>query len=177
MPTVADVEQAIRQTADHVYRLYSGEGFHLAKHLLLRPKESGDRVLSIPISDIDTERDPYSQRLSVIFQSGYGRDFAPLDPLTAAREEVPPHQFRDREFRRHAEPIIRQAGPAHLLPRIYWVDRQLPGTANDPASFDQFETRNFDWLEAIPILGAATPAAVSNARSNLVQSINGIANG
>lgn len=174
LPSVAAGEDAVDAAVAHVYENYSVEGMHMVEHLLLRPRESGDPVLSIPISKEDKERDPYSHRFSIVLPSGLSRDFTD-DPLEATRNEVRPHRFRDREFRRHAERMIRQACPAHLLPKIYWVDQQAPGTANDPASFNRFEVRYFAWLESILIPG--TPALdVRNARSNLVESLNAIVN-
>ena len=72
--------------------------------------------------------------------------------------------------------MVQQACPAHLLLSIYWVDRQIPGTPDAPASFEQFETRYFQWLESLLIPGAA-PATVTSARAALIQSLNGIAHG
>jgi hypothetical protein len=71
--------------------------------------------------------------------------------------------------------MIQQACPAHLLPSIYWVDRQIPeqGTPDAPASFEQFEARYFAWLKSLLIPGIA-PA---DARAALIQSLNGIVDG
>ena len=68
------------------------------------------------------ERDPYSQRISFVFPSGYARDFS-LPRDTAPTTPVTPDRFRDPEFRRHAERVIQQACPAHLMPTMYWVDQ------------------------------------------------------
>ena len=103
LPSEAEAQAAINKTIGHLYSLYSAEGFHTVEHLLLRPRYEGDAFLQLPSDRPESvwERDPYSQRLSLIFPSGYGRDFSPdaSDPET--KHEVPPHRFRDPEFRRH----------------------------------------------------------------------------
>jgi hypothetical protein len=164
---------AIRQTVAHVYDHYSAEGLHMVEHVLLRPRAAGESVLSIPIDETDKIRDPYSHRVSIVLPSGYSRDFSE-DPLAAVRNDVAPHRFRDREFRRHAARMIRQACPAHLLPGIYWVDRQAAGTPDDPGSFDQFELRYFAWLDTILIPGVP-PIDRKNARAELIEALNAIA--
>jgi hypothetical protein len=89
--------------------------------------------------------------------------------------EVSPHRFRDEEFRRHFEGMVRRACPAHLLPTIYWVDREAPGTAPGDASYETFERSYFEWLETVLIPGE-TPAAVDDARNELVEALNEVAN-
>jgi hypothetical protein len=173
VPSPQDAERAMAVTIDHLYLLYSAEGFHVVEHVLLRPRQNGDPFLSLPMHSTARERDPYSQRLSLIFPSGYARNFS---DNTVPRMPVTPHRFRDLEFRRHAERMVQQACPAHLFPSIYWVDRQIPGTPDAPASFEQFEARYFQWLESLLIPGAAL-ATVTSARAALIQSLNGIAHG
>jgi hypothetical protein len=173
LPSPQEAAQAMWDTIDHLYRLYSAEGCHMVEHVLLRPRQNGDSFLSLPTNGTARERNPYSQRLSLIFPSGYARNFS---DTTVPSIPVTPHRFRDLEFRRHAERMVQQACPAHLLPSIYWVDRQIPGTPDAPASFEQFEARYFQWLESLLILGAV-PATVTSARAALIQSLNGIAHG
>ncbi|ETX04011.1 MAG: hypothetical protein ETSY2_31290 [Candidatus Entotheonella gemina] len=164
----------MHETIDLLYQLYSAEGFHLVEHLLLRPQQNGDPFLApLFVNETEREQDPYSQRLSLIFPSGYARDFS-RPPNTAIRTPVTPDRFRDVEFRRHAELMVQQACPAHLLPRIYWVDQQAPETPDSPASFDHFENAYFNWLPSILIPGGA-PAVVRSARAALIQSLNAIA--
>ena len=174
LPTRSAAEAALAAAIDVLYRTHSAEGFYLIEHLLLRPREAGDPFLSLPIGDTARERDPYSQRLSFVFPSGFARDFS-LPGDTAPRSPVTPHRFRDPEFRRHAERIIRQACPAHLMPTIYWVDRRASGTAASPASFEAWEQRYFDWLDSV-LIPAAPAAASDAARTALIQALNAIAN-
>ena len=99
----------------------------------------------------------------------FGHDTAPTTPVT-------PDRFRDPEFRHHAERVIQQACPAHLMPTVYWVDRttsrQLRASA---ASFDTFEQRYFAWLDTVLIPGAPA-ATVDAARAAMVEALNAIAN-
>jgi hypothetical protein len=173
LPSRGDAERALAATIDLLYRSYSAEGFFLVEHLLLRPRQAGQPFLSLPVGGA-RERDPYSQRLSIVFPSGYARNHS-LDRKTAPTTPVAPHRFRDPEFRRHAERVIQQACPAHLMPTIHWVDRMAPATPISAASFDVWEQRYFDWLETAIIPGAPA-ATVDAARTALVQSLNAIAN-
>lgn len=165
-------EQGIAETVDHLYRFYSAEGFHLVEHLLLRPRQEEDAFLSLPDDPAGWVQDPYSQRLSLVFPSGYARDFS--ETGKQGRVEVTPHRFRDLEFRRHAERMVQQACPAHLWPAVYWVDRQAPGSPDSEASFDRFEERYFDWLYTVLIPGAPA-GTIRDARNRLVESLNAIA--
>lgn len=170
-----EAEQRIAETVDRLYRDYSVEGFYLIEHLLLRPRQAGESFLSLPVGATGRERDPYSQRLSLVFPSGYARDFS-LPRDTAPTTPATPHRFRDPEFRRHAERMVQQSCPAHLLPAIYWVDRQTPGSPDSPASFDRFEERYFAWLDTVLIPGASA-VTITTARNAMVEALNAIANG
>lgn len=174
LPSRADAEQALAATVDHLYRTYSAEGLFLIEHLLLRPRLPGQPFLSLPLSNAARERDPYSQRISVILPSGYARDFA-LPHQSAPVTPATPDRFRDLEFRRHAERMIQQACPAHLMPTIYWVDRQATGSFPSTASFDAFEQRYFEWLDTVLIAGAPI-ATIDSARTALVEALNAVAN-
>jgi hypothetical protein len=145
----------------------------LIEHLLLRPRQAGDAFLSLPAGEGGRERDPYSQRLTLVFPSGRARDFAspPGAPLLPAA----PHRFRDPEFRRHAQRVVRQACPAHLLPTIHWIDRDL-AAAPSPASFEGFEARYFTWLATVLVPGGQ-PALVRAARNELIGSLNALGQG
>lgn len=180
--SLADARAALAATVDHLYRTYGAETFYLVEHLLLRPRRNGDPFLSLPVSlplpvpvgATQRERDPYSQRISLVFPSGLARDYA-LPHATAATTQTTPDRFRDTEFRRHVVGMVQRACPAHLLPTLFWVDRQAPGSLDSPASFDTFEARYFTWLDTVLIPGA-TPAAGEAARNALLESLNAIAN-
>jgi hypothetical protein len=170
-----EVEQRIAEIVAHLYPNYSAEGFHLVEHLLFRPRQVGNAFLSLPIDADRRERDPYSQRISIIFPSGYARDFS-VPRASTPTTQVAPDRFRDPEFRRHAERMVQQSCPAHLLATVYWVDQQTPGSPNSPASFDHFEDRYFSWLDTLLIPGASA-ATLDKTRMDLVESLNAIANG
>lgn len=170
--TRAAAEAVLNATVEHLHRYYGAETLYLVEHLLLRPRRAGDPFLSLPDVGAARERDPYSQRVSLVFPSGYARDFSgPLE--TATMIETAPDRFRDLEFRRHVEGIVQRVCPAHLLPRIFWVDRESTATAS-PASFDTFESRYFAWLDTV-LMPGAVPAAVDGARIALLESLNAIA--
>lgn len=154
-----------------LYRQYGAETLYLLEHVLLRPRTSADTFLSLPAGEA-RERDPYSHRLSLVLPSGFARNFA-LDPATASRVPVTPDRFRSAEFRRHMEGMILRCCPAHLLVKVYWVDRESPAGAAT-SSFDTFETRYHAWLDTVLIPGAP-PAAVSAARNAVVEALNAIA--
>lgn len=176
-PPVATTElaqQAIQQIVAHLRDLFSMEGFHLVEHILLRPQDNTDPFLAIPIGKNVQAGDPYSHRISLVFPSGYARDFS-LPVENASRQAVRPHRFRDKEARKYIKRVVEHHCPAHILPKLYWVDQQLPGTADDPGSFNSFEERYFDWLKGILTPGTAQ-STLSNARSELIESLNIIAN-
>lgn len=189
VPSEAIALGRVQQTLDHLYTFYSAEGFHTVEHLLLRPQveaepDPGEVLLTPDASATGGESDPYSHRLSLVFPSGYGRDFTAGASDSLTRPLTPPHRFRDREFRRHVEHTVQQACPAHLRPSLYWVDRQYPEVTAGwppltpdslgPVSFDQFEAIYFDWLttQLIPGTEAAT---MVQARRQLVLALNVLA--
>lgn len=154
--TEAERDAALDHILDLLQDKFSDEGLFLIEHLLLRPeqesllpkKEDGratsDRVLPVenlraseliqPVVDpalflpICTGGDcsnvkyidPYSCRISIILPAW-------------------PERFADIDFRRFAEKTIRQETPAHILPKICWVDRA------QMAGFEKVYKR---WLQA-----------------------------
>ena len=157
-------------------RIASSAGYIIADYFLELPSEQ---------SKTGWDQDPYSQQLSFIFPSGYGRDFLTEASEPVVQRDVPPHRFRDREFRRHVERVVQQSCPAHLQPHIYWVDRQdpqpvqpitfaplIPETATD-ISFDQFESIYFTWLNTQLIPGISTNEQVI-ARNQMILAMNAL---
>jgi uncharacterized protein len=100
----------------------AGEGLFLIENILLRPS-AGEVFLPIcpdPSCEECFDDDPYSYRLQII--------------LPAYSE-----RFKDMEFRRFVEETIRLEVPAHLLPKICWVDVE---------TMKQVESKYKAWLEA-----------------------------
>ena len=104
--TVDALETAISELIAHLRTHYSGEGLYVIEHLLLLPEQAGDPFMDICIdaacSDC-ADLDPYSDRLTIVLPAYTGR-------------------FRDMDFRRFVEETLRQETPAHILPRICWVN-------------------------------------------------------
>jgi hypothetical protein len=99
------------------------EGMYLIEMILLRPKETTDPFVPIcadPNCTVCVEDDPYSYRIHIILPA-YG------------------DRFKNMDFRRYAEEVIRAETPAHILPRICWI------SSNDMA---MLETAFKAWLEA-----------------------------
>ena len=133
--TPAARDSAINYLINLLHERYSDEGFFLIEHLLLRlPNASRDALVAadtdpapylLPVCgapDCSDSRylDPYSHRLSVVLPA-WGRRFSEID------------------FRRFAEETIRRETPAHLVPRICWVNRQ---------QMHAFEQALNPWLQA-----------------------------
>lgn len=115
------MELAIAGLIAHLRNYYSGEGMYVIEHLLLMPEQDGDPFMDICIDPGCTDcadLDPYSDRITIVLPAYTGR-------------------FRDFEFRRFVEETLRQETPAHILPRICWVN------SDDMAEIEQAWR---DWL-------------------------------
>ena len=163
-PSAEAAQAAIIQIQQLLYRYYSNEGFYIVEHLLLYPVATSDIPLTIP--DTPTSclpvsatgipysfpDDQYSFILTIVFPSGYARDFSDTS-ITPLKKQTQPDRFRDPEFRQYAEETIRRFCPAHILPIILWTDTALAGTPlmNGPKPypcFDNFESAYRAWLSA-----------------------------
>lgn len=137
--TRAAAQDEITRLATYLRDHYSGEGLYVVENLLLRPAlhrdeggmfvfdhdpaqpDSDDPLLPICLDASCTDcsdADPYSWRLQIVLPAYAGR-------------------FQTMEFRHFVERTIRAEVPAHLLPKICWVD------ADDMA---RFERAYRDWL-------------------------------
>lgn len=115
------MELAIASLIDHLRNYYSGEGLYVIEHLLLMPEQDGDPFMDICIDSGCTDcadLDPYSDRITIVLPAFTGR-------------------FRDFDFRNFVEETLRQETPAHILPRICWVN------SDDMA---EIEKAYRDWL-------------------------------
>jgi len=119
------------------------EGMHLIEHILLRPRAPGEALMQVCLDgdcDFCGEEDPYSFRVSVVLPYW-------------------PERFRNLHFRRFAERVIREECPAHIHPRICWVDNA------DMAALDAAHRA---WREAL----AAWPrddAVLAQAATDLIE--------
>ncbi len=97
---------AIDWLRSHLRKTYSGEGLYLIENLLLRPSENTDPFLPIcvdPTCSDCSDDDPYSYRLHIVLPAYAGR-------------------FQNMDFRRFVEETIRFETPAHILPKICWIN-------------------------------------------------------
>ncbi|MFZ2266871.1 MAG: hypothetical protein WAV95_04755 [Azonexus sp.] len=104
--TVDAMELAIAALIAHLRNYYSGEGMYVIEHLLLLAEPVAAPFMDICVDPacLDcAELDPYSNRISIVLPAYSGR-------------------FRDMDFRRFVEETLRQETPAHILPRICWVN-------------------------------------------------------
>lgn len=107
--TEDEMEAAISLLIAHLREYYSGEGMYLIESILLLPEEEDDPFLDIctdpSCTDCsqDQDNDPYSYRLNFILPAYAGR-------------------FQNMDFRRFVEETIRQETPAHILPKVCWID-------------------------------------------------------
>ncbi len=103
-------DNAIDELIEYLWENYSDEGMFVVENLLLRPdlpEHPADpflRVVPDPARADGAAEDPYSYRLHIIL------------PAYSSR-------FSNMEFRRFAEEVIREETPAHILPKICWIDR------------------------------------------------------
>ena len=118
----SEMEAAIVDTIHYLRINYSDEGLYVIENILLRPESDGDPFLPVCVDQNCqdcTDLDPYSYRLHIILPA-YGERFA------------------NQDFRRFAEQLIRAETPAHILPKICWIDK------DDMAVL---EKAYHDWLE------------------------------
>lgn len=124
-------------------------GFHLLEHLLLWPQDDTMELLDIHLNTdnepLGSITDPYSFQLTIFLPAG-----AP--------------GFRDINIRQLIEETIYTELPAHLLPRILWLE--MP-------EFHQLETAYRNWID-LWVLPDPVPADLQLAQNILVQSLNAV---
>jgi hypothetical protein len=123
----AALRDGIEDVIEYLQEHFGEEGLYVIENILLRPPPGSSDDLFMPIcSDPNctdcADDDPYSYRLHVILPAFAGR-------------------FSDMEFRRFAERVIRAETPAHILPKICWID---------PADMARVDGTYRRWLEARP---------------------------
>lgn len=114
-------ETAITELVGYLQENYSGEGMYLIENILLRPGAADDPFLPICVDPNCTDcadDDPYSYRLHFVLPAYAGR-------------------FQNMDFRRFVEETIRLETPAHILPKICWVDTE---------QMAKFEQVYRDWI-------------------------------
>ncbi|MEO0583754.1 MAG: hypothetical protein AAF135_16130, partial [Bacteroidota bacterium] len=147
-----------------------GEGLHVIEHLLLRPKnrDLGDALLSPKVGN-DVYPDPYSFIVTIVFPSGFERDFATANSVPTPLVEASRFQFEN--FRIHTQQLIRRELPAHVLFHLLWLDRDTDLVGPDPLSLNQFENNLQAFLEAVAD-EAVSPNDEVLARTALIDTLN-----
>ena len=100
------LEAVIVEQVSYLREQHNCEGMYLIENILLRPQNDDSAFLPICIDPKCTDcadDDPYSYRLNFILPAYAGR-------------------FQNMDFRCFVEETIRLETPAHILPRICWVD-------------------------------------------------------
>lgn len=145
--TEAERDAAIDYLIDFLHQKYSNEGFFVVEHLLLRPRKAGDVFLPVCMErDCGNleDADPYSCRMSIIL------------PAWSRR-------FANFEFRQFVEKTLRLETPAHIQPRICWVDQ---------VQMSVFEKAYRKWLELHADGGVS--AEHDQALADLVTALSGL---
>ncbi|MEX2512678.1 MAG: hypothetical protein WD398_07225 [Cyclobacteriaceae bacterium] len=166
------------------------EGFYIIEHILLYPVTTGDTALIFPDSSssclpisssgipYSLPDDQYSFIMTVVFPSGYSRDFSDTS-ITPLKQETQPDRFRDPEFRHYAEQTIRKFCPAHILPLVVWIDTAINGTdlvnslSQPYPCFDNLESIYTAWLSGF-FTDEVDPSVIAPVRNNLVGVLNSI---
>ncbi|QJW89140.1 hypothetical protein HNV11_06910 [Spirosoma taeanense] len=156
----AEANAFINSTATFLYDTYSTEGCYLIEHVLLRPTRPGDNTLKGP--------DPYSHQLTLVFPSGFERDFA--NPADSPKPSLP-YRYQAKDFRNYVEAVIEQECPAHLIPTVFWLDLNTNSAAANAVSFQAIEAQYLSWLGHFTGGTLATQPG-RNARAGLIDLLN-----
>lgn len=123
------------------------EGFYIVEHILLRPRANTEsNLLPVVFDTYDNviQLDSYSFHLSIIFPSGYQRNFTTSDTRTNHGSI----RLRTPNFRAFLRKIIQEELPAHIMPHVYFLDVNTGASIIDEPSLNDFETAYHDWLTA-----------------------------
>ncbi len=128
-----DARAFIQSTSAFLYDTYSYEGLYLIEHILLRPNK-------LP----DSQPDMYSFQITLVFPSGFERDFGIAgDPPKPSL----PHRFRHKDFRNYVEAVIQQECAAHVVATVFWLDTNTnPAAEPNPLSFNTIEALYQAWM-------------------------------
>jgi hypothetical protein len=168
--SVEEAELEIQEVIDFIGFAYIGEGFHLIEHHLLRPVIKGvsditSHLLLPVIFNNDKKtifKDPYSFQITIIIPSGYERDFSVIN--SPPIEITGMDRFRDSDFRRLMERVIRNESPAHALLQLFWIDADTSSLLADTPSLNNFERVYKVWLEVLADPGSTEIVKLSSQR-------------
>lgn len=118
--SMEEAEEAVDYVIEFLHQQYSDEGMFLIEHLLLF-SDTQPHYLPICVDSNCTtceELDPYSFRISIVLPA-YTKRFLNMD------------------FRNYVERVIREETPAHIFPKICWIDQ---------VQMQEFERKYRAWL-------------------------------
>ncbi|MCY1718975.1 hypothetical protein OU798_01390 [Prolixibacteraceae bacterium Z1-6] len=126
--TSEELKSAILEMIRFFTHDFIEEGMFIVEHILLRPDVTSDKGLQEQFMPVCTDQctscdpiDPYSYRVTVV-----------LPGWT--------HRFRNMDFRKFMEELIRKELPAHVLARICWIgerDKLVPDDQNEMKLFEK----------------------------------------
>lgn len=103
--TFREVRSAIRKCVDYLNINYSDEGMYIIEQSLLLPESDDEPSLPVCIDEGCQQcADPYSYQIHIVLP-GFGKRFGNMD------------------FRRYCEGLIRSEVPAHIMPKVCWIDK------------------------------------------------------
>jgi uncharacterized protein len=145
--TPEEREAAITKLIECITDEPSDEGMFVVENILIRPRTKNEAFLPVCQAPDCTEcerGDPYSFRINVILPA-----FAP--------------RFLNMDFRRFVEKTIRLETPAHVFPKVCWIDRD---------QMAEFEVFYRQWLEDI----SSGSRAVAESQKNLIDVLSRLRN-
>ncbi|MEL6131945.1 MAG: hypothetical protein AAFR59_01135 [Bacteroidota bacterium] len=162
-----------------------GSGMFIVEHILLRPDTDSEAPAQTDLVVVEEDptlpvSDPYSMRVSIVLPSGFENEVLTLSeidqrildeialPEPADRE---PAEFRAPIFRQLITRMIAEEVPAHIIPHIFWLDKNTVADTSDTPSLGNFETQLQAWLEA-KADPTSTALALATARNGLVTVLN-----
>ncbi|MDX8339931.1 hypothetical protein SLH46_12095 [Draconibacterium sp. IB214405] len=126
--TAEEVKAAILEMIEFFTTDFIEEGMFIVEHILLRPDVTSANGLQAQFIPVCTNQctscepvDPYSYRVTVV-----------LPGWT--------HRFRNMDFRKFMEELIRKELPAHVLARICWIGERaqlVPDGENEMILFEE----------------------------------------
>ena len=121
---------------DLLNQICHAEGMHMIEHILLRPRVEEDSLMTVRHHQVDVAT-------ASTYDESSDNEIFVTDPYSFRMTLVLPawsYRFRNLQFRRFAEDLIRLEAPAHVYPNIYWISF---------AQMQRFEPVYLNWLKEL----------------------------
>ncbi|MEL7192566.1 MAG: hypothetical protein AAFO96_09010 [Bacteroidota bacterium] len=162
-----------------------GSGMFIIEHVLLRPDTDSEAPAQTDLVVVEEDptlpvSDPYSMRISIVLPSGFENEvltLSEIDQRILAETPLPtpterePAEFRGAIFRQLITRMITEEVPAHIIPHIFWLDKNTVADEAETPSLGNFETLLEIWLDTKAAPGS-TAVVLASARNNLVVVMN-----